>query len=265
MNVIEVVGVEKRFGKTRALDKISFAVSEGTVTGFLGPNGAGKSTTMNILLGFISANAGNINIFGEKVSVSSKTRKDVGFLSNSFALDKTLTAGQEIEYFANLNGKYDSAEVENFAKRLDLDLKAKIGSLSTGNSQKVGLIIALLGDPKLLILDEPTNGLDPLVQAEFAKIIAEKKAEGATVFISSHILSEISDLCDSFIFVKKGKIVGEFTKAELAKRSATYLRVEETSYNVKVLKENGVRFTVDEPDLESVFMSFYKDEKGEGK
>ena len=173
MSVIRTTKLTKTFQSVRAISDVDIDITPGAITGFLGPNGAGKSTTMNILMGFIAASSGEAWLFDEKVSVgNAAARRDVGFLSNSTALDKSLTAAQEIEYFGHLAGGYDKKYVAELTKRLGLDATQKIGKLSTGNYQKVGLVIALMHKPKLLVLDDPTNGLDPLVQAECIQVFA---------------------------------------------------------------------------------------------
>lgn len=262
MNVISVKKLNKSFGTKQALSDVSFEVAENSITGFLGPNGAGKSTAMNILLGFIAADDGKARIFDEKVSVSNhKIHKDIGFLSSNMALDKTLTAGQEIEYFGHLAKNYDAQKVADLAKKLDLDLNQKIGSMSTGNHQKVALMVALLAEPKLLILDEPTNGLDPLVQAEFNKIIMQLHAKGSTIFISSHVLSEIEELCDNFIFIRDGKIAAQLSKDDLHRKSQDKIVVETNAKNKakiqKFLRDNKIKFAEESGDLESTFMKYY--------
>lgn len=262
MSVIKTNKLTKKFGDLLAVSDVNLDIKPGLITGFLGPNGAGKSTTMNILMGFISATSGESYIFDEKVSVTNiKPRKSLGFLSNNIALDRTLTAGQEIEYFGNLAGGYDAAYVDNLTKKLGLDVSKKIGSLSTGNYQKVGLVIALMHKPKLLVLDEPTNGLDPLVQAEFNKIILELKNQGSTIFISSHILSEVQGLCDEFVFIRRGKIIAQLTKTELVSQSDQTVSVRPSSKDrsklIKFLRDNNMSFNTDAANLESVFMKYY--------
>ncbi len=270
MNAIEVKHLSKNFAKLHALDDVNFVVREGSITGFLGPNGAGKSTTINLLLGFINATAGEMQIFGDPIDVGTvKTRVSVGFLSNSMALDKTLTVEQEFKYFGHLAGHYDDKTAKEFAKRLDLDLHAKIGGLSTGNYQKVGLVIALMNRPKLLILDEPTNGLDPLVQNEFNKIILNMRDHGTTIFISSHILSEVKELCDEFIFIRNGKIVAQMDQKQLSEHSGESLRVNLTKSNrdkiLKLLDENHADYSLETGDLEKTFMQFYEDDPRDTK
>ena len=268
MNAIEVNNLTKVFGrgknKITALNKINFTVKQGSITGFLGPNGAGKSTTIDALLGFINPTGGQMTIFGQNVGVNSvETRRGVGFLSNNMALDKTMRVGDELEYFGYLSGHCDKLQILHLAKRLDLDLRAKIGDLSTGNYQKVGLVIALMNRPKLLILDEPTNGLDPLVQAEFNKIIVQMRDAGTTIFISSHILSEISAICDQFVFIRAGEILAQLSAAELAQKSSKTLRINVTDQNSaaieKLLHGNHIKYDVESGDLERVFMQLYSE------
>jgi len=270
MNTIVVKNLSKHFGAVKALDKISFTVEEGSITGFLGPNGAGKSTTMNVLLGFISATAGSASLLGKKITINDPTtRRDVGYLAASAPLDRSLRAWQEIEYYGHLAKNYDKQYVDELAGKLSLDLNAKIGTLSTGNHQKVALIIALMTKPKLLILDEPTNGLDPLVQAEFNKIIMDLKKQGSTIFISSHILSEVDELCDTFIFIRAGKIVAEKTRAELRRRSRNkliHVKSEDFERAGELLIKAKIPFKVTEQtDLSDEFMSYYTDEDKAGK
>ena len=264
--IISIKDLKKTFGKTQALNGVSLEVESGTITGFLGPNGAGKSTTMNILLGFIrpDADSGAVKLFGHDVHVDRPwTRRDVGFLAANMALDDTLKVSHELEYYGHLAGHYDPAEVKSLAKRLSLNLDAKVGNLSTGNHQKVALIIALMNSPKLLILDEPTNGLDPLVQKEFNAIIRDLARKGSTIFISSHILSEIDELCDHFIFIKGGEIVGKKSRAQLRKSRGKQFRVNSYDYHKvsALLKKAKIHYQVEDvTDLDDEFMSYYDDQ-----
>ncbi|MDR2524560.1 MAG: ABC transporter ATP-binding protein [Candidatus Nomurabacteria bacterium] len=265
MSVIKTRKLSKTFGDLRAISDIDISIREGSITGFLGPNGAGKSTTMNVLLGFISASGGEAFLFDEKVGVGNvRARRDVGFLANNMALDGSLSVAQELEFFGRLNKNYDADFVRDLAAKLGLDMKLKIGNLSTGNRQKVALIVALLAKPKLLILDEPTNGLDPLVQAEFNKIIRQFRDDGATIFISSHILSEVQELCDDFIFIKRGRIVAQMTRDELAAGSNEMITIKPSPQNrakiIELLRKNKIKFEQKTTDLESTFMKFYEDE-----
>jgi ABC-2 type transport system ATP-binding protein len=268
MSAISVRKLGKTFGAARALSDVSFDVATGSITGFLGPNGAGKSTTMNILLGFIAASSGSAKIFGQPVSVSTvKTRCQLGFLSSNMALDRSLTVAEELKHYGYLAGRYDAEYTHQLARQLDLDQTAKIGKLSTGNYQKVGLIIALMNRPKLLILDEPTNGLDPLVQAEFNKIILGLKETGSTVFISSHILSEVETLCDDFIFIRRGQIVTQLTRQEIDRRSQQIISVKTEPKNqgalISFLTKHQIDYTVQPADLENLFMRLYDQPNGD--
>lgn len=294
--VIELSNLTKTYGKSRGVTNINLEVPEGTVFGFLGPNGAGKSTTINMLVNFTHPTSGTIKIFGKDNSkYGLETRKDIGFLASDMALDSNLTGWQQVEYFGNLRGKCDKPYVKELAKRLDCNLSRKIKTLSRGNRQKVALIGALMHKPKLLLLDEPTSGLDPLIQAEFNKIILEHKAAGRTTFISSHVLSEIQELCDQVAFIRQGKIIANKTLDELAEGSPKEIRVICTDKSlaarikrlggVKHLKASGKHITfsyagsindlthlfgmytledlaIQEAELESTFMQFYEDDNG---
>ncbi|MDR0887525.1 MAG: ABC transporter ATP-binding protein [Candidatus Nomurabacteria bacterium] len=225
VNDIQVADLTKSFGNTKAISDVFFNISPASITGFLGPNGAGKSTTINILLGFIKAAHGIAKLSGDKVSCNNiKALKDVGFVASNPTLDNNLTVKQELKYFAKLTGKkIDQKQITSLSHKFKLDLKAKIDNLSNGNHQKVALLIALLGKPKILILDEPTNGLDPLVVAEFKRRLFDLRRTGTTVFISSHILSDIEDICDNFIFIRSGKIIAHKSKSDLKKLSPTII------------------------------------------
>lgn len=296
--VIELANLTKMYGKSRGVTNINLEVPEGTVFGFLGPNGAGKSTAINMLVNFTHPTSGSIKIFGkDNATHGLEIRKDIGFLASDMALDGNLTGWQQVEYFGNLHGKYNKSYVKELAKRLDCNLGRKIKTLSRGNRQKVALICALMHKPKLLILDEPTSGLDPLIQAEFNKIIIEHKNAGGTTFISSHVLSEIQELCDRVAFIRQGEIVANKTLDELAEGSPKEIRVVcgdrsladriKRLNGVKHLKTNGKHstfsyagsvndlthlfgmytledLTIEEAELESSFMQYYEDDNGAG-
>lgn len=226
MHVIELKNLTKTYGKSRGVNDVTLSVPEGTIFGFLGPNGAGKSTTINMLINLTKPTSGHIEIFGkDAVRQGLDIRADIGFLSSDMALDGHLTGWQQLEYFGALRGRFDRAYVLELAKRLECKLDRKQKTLSRGNRQKVGLISALMHRPKLLILDEPTSGLDPLIQAEFNKIIIDHKAAGNTTFISSHVLSEIQELCDHVAFIRQGKIIASTTIEELAKAAPKHVRL----------------------------------------
>jgi ABC-2 type transport system ATP-binding protein len=195
--LIEVAGLTKGYGRKRGITDVSFEVSEGEVFGFLGPNGAGKTTTMRLLMALLYPNAGSARIAGlDCWRQSVDVKRVVGYLPGELALDPNLTGGQILAYFANLRGGVDRAYLDALISRLDLDSTRRFRQYSHGNKQKVGLIQAFMHRPRLLILDEPTSGLDPLNQHEFDRMVTEVRGDGRTVFLSSHILSEVESVCD---------------------------------------------------------------------
>lgn len=293
MNVIEIKNLTKTYGKSRGVDDISLSVTDGTIFGFLGPNGAGKSTTINMLINLTKPTSGQIEIFGKNTQDKGlDIRRDTGFLSSDMALDGHLTGWQQLEYFGNLRGHWDKKYVAELADRLDANLQVKTKSLSRGNRQKIGLISALMHKPKLLILDEPTSGLDPLIQAEFNKIILEHKKAGHTTFISSHVLSEVQELCDHVAFIREGKLVANTTVQDLAKAAPKHVRLGSSDPKlvrdieklagvmqlkahhhslefgfqgdmnalIKILAKHQLTdASIANTDLESTFMTFYED------
>lgn len=224
--VITLRGVTKSFGAHKAVNNISLEVPKGAVFGFLGANGAGKSTTINMLVNFLRPSDGSVKVFGlDSVEDSLEIRRRIGFLAGDFALDKGLTGWQQLEYFGHLKGGFDRKYVRELAERLDCNLDKKFKNLSRGNKQKVGLISALMHKPELLIFDEPTSGLDPLIQAEFNKIILEQKEQGVTTFISSHVLSEVQEICDYVTFIRNGEIVASKPLQEILSSAARQVTV----------------------------------------
>jgi len=205
---IETQQLTKSYGEHRGIVDVDLEVNEGEAFGFLGPNGAGKTTTIRTLLDHIRPTSGRATIFGIETTVNPVAiHRRLGYLPGEFVLYDKLTGGQTIEYFANLRGGVDAAYQADLIARLDVDPSRKFGEYSKGNKQKIGLIIALQGRPDLLMLDEPTSGLDPLVQQQFFTVIREAKAEGRTVFMSSHILSEVEKTCDRVAIIRDGRLV----------------------------------------------------------
>jgi ABC-type multidrug transport system ATPase subunit len=206
--VIRTERLTKSYGSHRGIIDIDLAVEEGEAFGFLGPNGAGKTTTIRTLLDHIRATSGRATIFGIDTTADPiAIHRRLGYLPGEFALYDKLTGGQTIEYFANLRGGVDKAYQRALVERLDLDPTRKFKEYSKGNKQKVGLVVALQHRPDLLLLDEPTSGLDPLVQQTFYEVIREAKAEGRTVFLSSHILSEVEKTADRVAIIRDGRLV----------------------------------------------------------
>ncbi|HET9085341.1 MAG TPA: ABC transporter ATP-binding protein [Candidatus Limnocylindrales bacterium] len=206
--VIRTEKLTKSYGSHRGIIDIDLAVEEGEAFGFLGPNGAGKTTTIRTLLDHIRPTSGRATIFGIDTTADPiAIHRRLGYLPGEFALYDKLTGGQTIEYFANLRGGVDTAYQRGLIDRLDLDTTRKFKEYSKGNKQKVGLVVALQHRPDLLLLDEPTSGLDPLVQQTFYEVIREAKAEGRTVFLSSHILSEVEKTADRVAIIRDGRLV----------------------------------------------------------
>ena len=218
--VIQLDGLTKHYGPARGIVDVDLEVNEGEVFGFLGPNGAGKTTTIRLVLDLIRPSSGTARVF------SLDARRDAtlihartGYMPGELALYNGLTGAEMLRFAANLRGGVDWGYVEGLAERLDCDLSRPIGTLSTGNKHKVGLIHALMHRPELLILDEPTSGLDPIVQQEFHRILDEVRAEGRTVFLSSHILPEVESVCDRVGIIREGRLV-TVLQVEALKESA---------------------------------------------
>src|ERR1700694_3478979 len=214
--IIEVEGLTKSYGGKRGIVDVSFAVEEGEVFGFLGPNGAGKTTTIRLLMALLHADAGTARIAGlDCWQQSVEIKRLTGYLPGEPSLDPGLTGGQILEYFGHLRGGVDQAYLKQLIKRFDLDPSRKFRQYSSGNKRKVVLIQAFMHRPRLLILDEPTSGLDPLNQQEFDRMVKEVRDEGRTVFLSSHILSEVEQTCTRVAIIRGGQLVRIGGVAEL--------------------------------------------------
>jgi ABC-2 type transport system ATP-binding protein len=209
--VTEVIRTEKltkSYGSHRGIAEVDMEVSQGEVFGFLGPNGAGKTTTIRILLDLIRPTSGKAFVFGIESSADpSAIHRRIGYLPGEFTLYDRLTGGQTLEYFGNLRGGVDKAYQARLVERFDLDPSRRFREYSKGNKQKVGLVAALQHRPELLLLDEPTAGLDPLVQQTFFAVMREAVTGGGTVFLSSHILSEVERSCDRVAIIREGRLV----------------------------------------------------------
>ncbi len=214
MLAIKISNVSKSYGRKSALSKVSLEVEAGEIYGFLGPNGAGKTTTIRCLMDFIRPNAGAISIFGlDAHRQSVEVKRQVGFLSADNQLYPKWNSRQHISLVAGIRGGTNNASV--LMARLGLDPQVPVHHLSSGNQQKLGLILALMTNPKLVILDEPTKGLDPLLQHEIYSILQEYVAGGGTVFLSSHNLAEVEHLCSNVGVIKQGKIVASKSMNEI--------------------------------------------------
>ena len=205
--IVKTEKLTKSYGPHRGIIDVDLEVEQGEVFGFLGPNGAGKTTTLRVLLDLIRATSGRAWVFGIETSVDPVAiHRRVGYLPGEFALYDRLTGGQTLEYFANLRGGVDAAYRDSLIERFDLDPSRRFKEYSNVNKQKVGLVIALQHRPELLVLDEPTAGLDPLVQQTFFELLREVVGGGGTVFLSSHILSEAEKTCDRVAIIREGRL-----------------------------------------------------------
>jgi ABC-2 type transport system ATP-binding protein len=206
--VIEIRGLSKDFGQGRGVFDLELDVEPGEILGFLGPNGAGKSTTMRMLLGLIRPTGGRAYVLGSDVTSDSlEIRQRTGYLAGDFDLYRQLTGRRMLEHLAALHGGVPTGAIDELAERFDASLDRPIRDLSTGNRQKIGLIQALMHQPELLILDEPIAGLDPLVQRNFHELLHELRANGRSVFLSSHTLSEVERVADRIAILRRGKLV----------------------------------------------------------
>jgi ABC-2 type transport system ATP-binding protein len=225
--VIVMSGLSKDFGSGRGLFELDLDVGSGEIFGFLGPNGAGKSTTMRLLLDLIRPTSGSARVLGlDSRRGSLEIRRRVGFLPGDFALYPKLTGRAVLDYLARLRGGVDLRVRGALAERFDADLDRPVRQLSTGNRQKLGLIQAFMHEPELLILDEPIAGLDPLVQRRFHELLAEVTAEGRTVFLSSHTLSEVERVTHRLAILRKGRLVVVDSLENLRKVAMQRLEIE---------------------------------------
>ena len=289
MKAIETMGLTKFYGKARGITGLDLAVEEGEFFGFIGPNGAGKSTTIRILTGLIKSSGGSASIFGKDVSgKKDEILADVGYLPSEAVFYNGMKVKDVIRLSADLRKRDCSAEATILCDRLQLDTEKKVEELSFGNRKKVGIVCALQHNPKLCILDEHTSGLDPLMQREFFDILREKNRNGMTVFLSSHVLSEIQRNCTRAAIIREGRLIAEGSVEELAKTSAKRVNVHGDVFlgglkDVRDVQQfdGGVNFlygggmkellrvlaagrvtdlSIAEPDLEEIFMHYYQNE-----
>jgi ABC-2 type transport system ATP-binding protein len=227
VNAIEVSGLRKSFGKTVALDGLDLDVATGEVHGFLGPNGAGKTTTIRILLGLLRSNGGSARLLGgDPWSQAVELHRRLAYVPGDVTLWPNLTGGEVIDLLGRLRGGLDPGRRADLLERFDLDPTKKARTYSKGNRQKVALVAALASDAELLIMDEPTAGLDPLMEAVFRECAQDERARGRTILLSSHILSEVEALCDRVTIIRTGRTVETGTLAELRHLTRTSITAE---------------------------------------
>ncbi len=293
---IRTHGLTKHYGDFEALVELDLTVEAGEIFGFLGPNGAGKTTTIRLLLDEIRPTAGHATIVGldchdDAVAI----RRHIGYLPGDLSMYPNLTGRDTLRYFANLRGGVDWSYVDALAERLDADLDRKVGQLSTGNRQKVGLVQAFMNRPEVVIMDEPSSGLDPLVQREFQTLLRDVAAEGTTVFLSSHTLSEVQRVADRVGIIRHGRLIALEGIASLRAKSIRRVEldldgpVDPTHFTsvegVRDLAVDGNHITLafdgpmeallgaatarntlvdihtQEADLEEIFLTYYRDDE----
>lgn len=289
MNIIETRRLTKFYGKSRGITELDLTVKEGDFFGFIGPNGAGKSTTIRTLLGLIYPTSGEAAIFGKDIN-RNKTEilSDIGYMPSEATFYSGMKVKDVISLSAKIRKKDCSAEAAKLCERLTLDREKRVEELSLGNRKKVSIVCALQHKPKLCILDEPTSGLDPLMQREFFDILKERHKEGATIFLSSHVLSEIQKNCSRAAIIKEGRLIALDSVENLSKTSAKRVvlhgvnevpeglsvkSVEAAADSVSFLFNGDIKellnavnalpindMTITEPQLEEIFMHYY--EKG---
>ena len=223
---LEIHGLTKSYGKVAALRGVDLEVDRGEIFGFLGPNGAGKTTTIRCLLDLIRPDGGAARVLGlDPQADAVAVRARVGYLPGELNIEPNQTAERALRYFAELRGGVDWAFVRELAGRLQLDLGAAVKNMSKGNKQKVGVVQALMPRPELLLLDEPTSGLDPLMQQEVYRLLREAQAGGATVFFSSHIISEVETIAERVAIIRDGRIAETLAPHDMLRRSVRRVRV----------------------------------------
>jgi hypothetical protein len=224
-HVIDCESVSKVFGTFKALDDVNIQINQGEVIGYLGPNGAGKSTTIRMLVGLSKPTDGSVKVFGKCPIRNDSVRARIGYSPGELRLDDRLTIEETLNSWSRLRGLTDLRYRDQLVERFAVDPKKQVRGLSTGNRRKVGLIGAFMTRPELLILDEPTNGLDPLMQEQFLTTVEEAVADGATVLLSSHVMSEVEKVANSIIVLRAGQIIATGSTTGIRNRSARRLKI----------------------------------------
>lgn len=292
MYAIQTVNLTKCYGKERGILNLNLTVNEGEFFGFIGPNGAGKSTTIRTLLGMIRPTSGKAEIFGKDIQQQKdQLHREIGYLPSEAVFYEGMRVREILKFSASLRKKDCSEAAEKLCDRLQLDVNKKVEELSFGNRKKVAIVAALQHNPSLLLLDEPTSGLDPLMQHEFFQILRERNEQGVTIFLSSHILSEIQRYCTRAAIIREGCVIACDSVKALAKTNAKRVSVQgrismdglsgvrnlqETEDSVSFLYGGDIRvllshlmqgeitdLSVTEPDLDEIFLHYY--EVGDGK
>ena len=287
--ILEIKNLTKYYGNTLGVKNLNLTLNEGEIFGFIGPNGAGKSTTIRSIMNLINKTSGTVLLNGEELTKDNANLKAIiGYLPSEIHLYEDLTVNQMLNYHESFYHQNIHKRRKELVKRLKLDETKKIEDLSLGNSKKLGIILALMHEPKLLILDEPTSGLDPIMQQTFYELLKEEKSKGTTIFYSTHILSEISKICDRVGIIKDGTLLKIEKVEEIQKKELTYVTIEskeidniikdlKLDHNLK--KNNTIKFKntissdkliktlskyqidkilIEEATIEDIFLHYYK-------
>ena len=235
--ILEIKHLKKYYGDIKGVEDVSLRLNEGDIYGFIGPNGAGKSTTIRTVIGLINKTSGNIYINGKELDRDDlETKKIIGYLPSEINLYDDMTVKELFDYHESYYNFDTSKRRKELVKLLKIDENKNVEDLSLGNLKKVGIVLALLHQPKILILDEPTSGLDPIMQSVFHNILIDEKKKGTTILYSSHVLSEVSSVCDKIGFIKEGKIIKEDSIENIRKNNYTYLTI--SSKNIDKIKKD---------------------------
>lgn len=287
--ILETKNLTKYYGKIKGVEDLSLKLEEGEIFGFIGPNGAGKSTTIRLIMNLINKTSGKVLIENEEFHKDDINIKEkIGYLPSEINLYDDLTVKQMLDYHEGFYKKDIHKRRIELVKRFELDEKKKIEDLSLGNLKKLGIILAFMHEPKILILDEPTSGLDPIMQNLFYELLKEEKSKGNTIFYSTHILSEVSKICDRVGIIRNGQLIKIEKIEELSKKSLTFVTitskqakeiVEQLKVNIITESENTIKFTnhlphdelikklskyaidrilIEEATLEDMFLHYYK-------
>lgn len=288
-SIIEIKHLKKYYGNIRGVNDVSLKINKGDIYGFIGPNGAGKSTTIRTMLGLINKTSGDIYIKGNRYDANNlEIKKIIGYLPSEINLYDDMTVKEIFDYHETFYEKKLTKRRKELVKLLKINENKKIEDLSLGNLKKVGIVLSLMHEPEILILDEPTSGLDPIMQNVFHDILFKEKEKGTTILYSSHVLSEISNICDRVGFIKDGVIIKEDTVENIKKDNYTYLNITSKDISkikkdlqLKIIKENNneivflnnidsnvlikklakydiERLLIEEISLEDLFINYYK-------
>jgi len=287
--VLEIRNLKKYYGKFRGVEDVSLKLDNGEVYGFIGPNGAGKSTTLRAIMNLINKTSGNVYINGKEVNKNDIALKEtIGYLPSEINLYEDLTVKQMLDFHSSFYNRDLNKRRKQLVNLLKLDESKKIEDLSLGNLKKLGIVLALIHEPQILILDEPTSGLDPIMQNIFYGLLLEEKRKGTTILYSTHVLSEVSKICDRIGYIKEGKIIQEDTVENIEKNNITYLTIDSSDIdkikkelNLKIIYEDNTivkfinnlpanevlqkltkyninKLLIEEVSIEDLFIEYYK-------